>query len=213
MSSAPVRPSASLNLPWVNISDSLLSARMVKPMPTFIYKRVCFWRVCFWRVCFWRVSTIALTSLMLSLPVIASAQSNSNSVDAQPDANLSASTAPLTLTLQDAIARARKNNPEYRAALAQYGSAKEDRVQGRAALLPGVNYNAGFLYTQGNGTATGRFVGANGVHEYISQGNVHQDISLQGIADYRRARAAEAVARARSEIAARGLVVTVVQDY
>ncbi len=177
-------------------------------MPTFIYKRVCFWRVCFWRV-----STIALTSLMLSLPVIASAQSNSNSVDAQPDANLSASTAPLTLTLQDAIARARKNNPEYRAALAQYGSAKEDRVQGRAALLPGVNYNAGFLYTQGNGTATGRFVGANGVHEYISQGNVHQDISLQGIADYRRARAAEAVARARSEIAARGLVVTVVQDY
>src|SRR5713101_7133956 len=123
---------------------------------------------------------------MLSLPVIASAQSNSNSVDAQPDANLSASTAPLTLTLQDAIARARKNNPEYRAALAQYGSAKEDRVQGRAALLPGVNYNAGFLYTQGNGTPTGRFVGANGVHEYISQGNVHQDISLQGIADYRR---------------------------
>ena len=51
------------------------------------------------------------------------------------------------------------------------------------------------------------------MHEYISQGNVHQDISLQGIADYRRTLAAEAVAKARSEIAARGLVVTVVQAY
>ena len=131
---------------------------------------------------------------MLSLSLLASAQNNSNSVDAQLDASASASTAPLTLTLQDAIARARKNDPEYRAALTAYGSAKEDRVQGRAALLPGVNYNAGFLYTEGNGTATGRFISTNGVHEYISQGNVHQDISLQGIADYRRTRAAEAVA-------------------
>ncbi len=51
------------------------------------------------------------------------------------------------------------------------------------------------------------------MHEYLSQGNVHQDISLQGIAEYRRTRAAEAVAQARSEIAARGLVVTVVQAY
>ncbi len=121
--------------------------------------------------------------------------------------------APLTLTLQDALARARKNSPEYRAALTEYGLAKEDRVQGRAALLPSANYNAAFLYTQGNGTQVGRFVAANGVHEYVSQGDVHQDISLQGIADYRRTRAAEAVARARSELAARGLTVTVVQTY
>ena len=139
-----------------------------------------------------------------------------STVSAQnPDstANQPASNAPLTLTLQDALARARKNNPEYRAALTEYGLAKEDRVQGRAALLPSANYNAAFLYTQGNGTPAGRFIAANGVHEYVSQGNVHQDISLQGIADYRRSRAAEAVARARSEIAARGLVVTVVQAY
>ncbi len=150
---------------------------------------------------------------MLSLLRLASAQNNSDGLQTDTNTNQIMNTAPLTLTLQDAIVRARKNNPEYRAALTAYGSAKEDRVQGRAALLPGVNYNAGFLYTQGNGTSTGRFVGANGVHEYISQGNVHQDISLQGIADYRRARAAEAVARARSEIAARGLIVTVVQTY
>jgi outer membrane protein TolC len=149
---------------------------------------------------------------MSSLLSIASAQ-NTLTADTDNNTNQATSAAPLTVTLQDAIARARKNSPEYRAALTAYGSAKEDRVQGRAALLPGVNYNAGFLYTEGNGTATGRFVGANGVHEYLSQGNVHQDISLQGLAEYRRTLAAEAVARARSEIAARGLVVTVVQAY
>src|SRR5437667_385357 len=41
--------------------------------------------------------------------------------------------APLTLTLQDALARARKINPEYHAALTELGIAKEDRVQSRAA--------------------------------------------------------------------------------
>ena len=124
-----------------------------------------------------------------------------------------ANIAPLTVTLQDALQRARKNNPEYRAALTEYGLAREDRVQSRAGLLPSVNYNAGFIYTEGNGTATPRFIANNGVHEYISQGNVHQALSLEGVADYRRTLAAEAVARARSEIAARGLVVTVVQAY
>ena len=150
----------------------------------------------FWLV----VVTFALLSVALS--------QNPLSADSNPDP-----AAPLTVTLQDAIARARKNSPEYRAALTAYLSAKEDRMQGRAALLPGVNYDAGFLYTQGNNTSTGRFVASNGVHEYLSEGNIHQELSLQGIADYRRTRAAEAVARARSEIAARGLVVTVVQGY
>lgn len=148
-----------------------------------------------------------------SLLAIASAQNAVNAVDPGSSPNQASNAAPLTLTLQDAIAGARKNNPEYRAAVTAYGSAKEDRVQSRAALLPAVNYDASLLYTQGNRTSTGRFVGANGVHEYISQGNLHQELSLQGLADYRRARAAEAVARARSEIAARGLVVTVVQAY
>ena len=136
------------------------------------------------------------------------AGSASNATIDEPKSN-----APLTITLQDALARARKNSPEYRAALTEYNLAKEDRVQGRAALLPSLNYNTEFIYTEGNGTATGRFIGANGVHEYVGQGNVHQDFSLQGIADYQRTRAAEAIARARSEIAARGLVVTVVQSY
>jgi len=123
--------------------------------------------------------------------------------------------APLTLTLQDALARARKINPEYHAALTELGIAKEDRVQSRAALLPNVNYTTEFLYTQGNGTRTNapRFITNNAVHEYVSQGNAHQVISLENLADYRRTRAAEAVARARAEIATRGLVVTVVRAY
>jgi outer membrane protein TolC len=123
--------------------------------------------------------------------------------------------APLTLTLQDALQRAQKINPEYRSTVTDVGLAKEDRVQSRAALLPNVNYSAAFLYTQGTGITpqAPKFIANNGVHEYISQGNVHQDLSLGKVADYRRAAAAMAVARARAEIAARGLVVTVVRTY
>jgi outer membrane protein TolC len=121
--------------------------------------------------------------------------------------------APLTVTLQDALTRAGANEPQYRAALTQYGMARQTTTQARAGMLPNVNYNAEFLYTEGNGTTTGRFIGANGVHEYVSQANVHQSLSLQNAAEYRLARAQEAVAKARSEIAARGLVVTVTQAY
>ena len=123
------------------------------------------------------------------------------------------SAAPLTLTLQDAVARARVNAPQYRSALTDYGVARQTTVQTRAGLLPNVAYNGQYLYTQGNGTSTGRFIGANGVHEYVSEGNIHQSLSLQSAAEYRRARAQEALAKAKSEIAARGLVVTVVQAY
>jgi outer membrane protein len=123
------------------------------------------------------------------------------------------SAAPLTLTLQDALARARANEPQYRAALTDYGVAKQNTVQARAGLLPNVNYSAAFLYTQGNGTATGRFIASNGVHEYVSEGGVHQALSLQSAAEYGRARAEEALAKAKSEIATRGLGVAVVQAY
>jgi len=133
--------------------------------------------------------------------------------------------APLTITLQDALQRARLNDPQYRSAVTDLGLAREDRVQARAGLLPDVNYNNSFIYTQGTGPVpatcqtstlgcpTSRFVANNGVHEYISQGNVHQALSLQNMAEYRRARAQEALAKAKSEIAARGLVVTLVQAY
>jgi outer membrane protein TolC len=129
-------------------------------------------------------------------------------------ANVSRSTqAPLTVTLQDALARAKSHAPQYRAAVTDYRVAREATVASRAALLPSVNYNAGFLYTQGNGTAPGRFIAANGVHEYLSQGVARETLSLENLAGYRRDRALEALARARSEIAARGLAVTVTQAY
>jgi outer membrane protein TolC len=133
--------------------------------------------------------------------------------------------APVTITLQDALERARSNNPQYRSALTDLGLAREDRVQARAALLPNVNYNASFLYTEGTGPLpvrcanpalacpTSRFIANNGVHEYISQGNAHEALSLTSFADYRRSSAALAQARAKAEIAARGLVVTVTQSY
>ncbi len=119
----------------------------------------------------------------------------------------------ISLTLADALARAKANSPQFQAALMRLGLAREDRVQARAALLPGVDYNNSFAYTEGNHTTTGVFIANNGVHEYISQGAVQQTVGVGQFADYRRAAAAQAVARANAEIAARGLVVTVVQAY
>jgi outer membrane protein TolC len=123
---------------------------------------------------------------------------------------------PLTLIFQDALQRAHTYSPQFQAVLTELGSAREDRVQARAALLPNVSETTQFLYTQGtHGIApdVGRFVANNGVHEYLSEGNAHQVLSLGGFADYRRSGAALALASARAEIATRGLLVTVAQAY
>jgi outer membrane protein TolC len=120
----------------------------------------------------------------------------------------------LRLTLQDALARARKNSTQFQSALTDAGLAREDQTQARDALLPGVNYNTQALYTESNGPGNPvRYIANNSVHEYISQGNVHQTLDLASISSFRRASAAAAVARAKTEIASRGLVVTVVQSY
>jgi outer membrane protein TolC len=47
----------------------------------------------------------------------------------------------------------------------------------------------------------------------LSQGDVHQSLAYSQFSDYQRSLALAAVGRARAEIAARGLVVTVVQNY
>ncbi|MGC2111561.1 MAG: TolC family protein [Candidatus Korobacteraceae bacterium] len=135
-------------------------------------------------------------------------------VPAQPaTSDARAASATISLTLADALARAKANSPQFQAALMQAGLAREDRVQARAALLPNIDYNNGFLYTQGNGTASGRFIADNGVHEYVSQGAVQQVLGVGQFADYRRTAAAQALARAKAEIAFRGLTVAVVQAY
>lgn len=80
-------------------------------------------------------------------------------------------------------------------------------------MLPSLTYNNQYLYTEGNGTPSGVFIANNAVHEYLSQANAHEAFSMAQLAEFRRAAAAEALARAQQEIALRGLAVTVVQDY
>jgi outer membrane protein len=121
--------------------------------------------------------------------------------------------APLTITLQDALERARVNSVPFNAALTDHGLAHQDKIQARAALLPSVNFNNSATYTQPNGSSSGVFVASNAPHEYVSQANVHEAFAFSGLSDLQRSRALEAVAKAKAEIAARGLVVTVVQAY
>ena len=153
------------------------------------------------------------------------AQAQKLTADAQGSSPSPGSSAPLTITFQDALQRARLNDPQFRSAITGLGLAREDRVQARAGLLPNLNYNNSFIYTQGTGSlplncattvpgcSTSRFIANNGVHEYISQADVHQAVSLTNVADYRRSSAALAQARAEAEVATRGLVVTVTQAY
>jgi outer membrane protein TolC len=120
----------------------------------------------------------------------------------------------LTLTLEDAMQRARTNSQQLLSADISARIAHEDRVQAKAALLPTLNWENGYIYTQPNGTDTGIFVGNNGPHVYTNMANVHADVFSPGKrADYQMAIAGEAIARARVEIAQRGLAATVVQNY
>ena len=120
---------------------------------------------------------------------------------------------PVQLSLSSALRLARKNSTVYNAALMEAGSAGIDRALARDALLPQVNFNNEYLYTQSNQHGGVRFIANNAVHEYTSQGNAHQSLDLAGLANYRKASAGAALARAKAEIAARGLVVTVAQNY
>jgi len=172
----------------------------------------------------WRAWLTTILVLACAAPTLFG-QRQTIAIQAQTGANGSPNAgAPLTVTLQDALQRARANDPQFRSALTDLGLAREDRVQARAAFLPNLNYNNSFIYTQGSGqpqacavTATGcppaKFIANNGVHEYISQADVHEALSLTNMADYARSSAALAVARAKAEIATRGLVVTVTQAY
>lgn len=123
---------------------------------------------------------------------------------------------PLTVTLQDALERAGKNDAQFLSALTDVAVAREDRVQARASYLPSIDATTQALLTQGNGVLpTGRFVTNNGVHVYRAWGIVHQDVSGSTLlrTGLRRATSAEALANARAEIARRGLTVTVTRNY
>jgi outer membrane protein TolC len=164
------------------------------------------------------VSWPIAAALCLGGPEISAAQGTTNPAATMPTAagnpgqSSSPGAPPLKLTLQDALERARKNSVPFQAALTDSALARQDRFQAGAALLPSVTYINQAWYTQAreNGVV---FIANNAVHEYVSQGNIHESLDLASVSSFRRASALAAVAKARAEIAARGLVVTVVQDY
>ena len=118
------------------------------------------------------------------------------------------------LTLQDAMQRARQYSQQVYSANIAALLAHEDTVQAKAALLPTAEGQSGYIYTQPNGTPSGVFVPNDGPHVYIDQLNLHADVySPAKRADYRRTMAAEAVAKAKKDLAERGLVATVTQNF
>jgi outer membrane protein len=141
--------------------------------------------------------------LAMATPMHAGAQSADNSSNERK-----------ALTLQQALALAKQNSVQFQAALTDSRVAQQDSRQALASLLPTAVFNTSAIYTQSNGPALGvKFIANNAVHEYISQGNVHEVLDAATVAAYRRAAALAAVSKARADIAARGLVVTVVQNY
>jgi len=126
-----------------------------------------------------------------------------------------AQSAPLTLTLADALARAQMNAPQLLSAVNDINAAREDLLQARAAQRPTASFKSDYLGTQGNGVLPGgRFVTNDGVHVYREWGVVHQDFTAALTrTGPLRAAAAETLAQAKAEIARRGLAVTVTRAY
>jgi outer membrane protein TolC len=162
----------------------------------------------------------AVFSIVAVAPSRAQDAPSSASVTAMPAAPPSSG----PITLADAIARAKANEPSYATAVADSRVAGLDRSIARAGLLPSVTYHNQALYTQPNGLfnqagqgastqPAPRFIANNTVHEYTSQAVVDETIGLGQVAGVRRADAAAAVATAALEIARRGLVSTVTGLY
>jgi outer membrane protein TolC len=121
---------------------------------------------------------------------------------------------PLAITLQDALARARQHAGQVQAASFAVQLAREDTLQAKTLRLPTLNVLNQGLYTEGNGTPEGVFISNNGVHQYTEQAQVHEDVlAIFRRGEIRRAAANEAAARARVDLAARGLNFTVIQNY
>jgi len=118
------------------------------------------------------------------------------------------------LTLQDALTMARANSQTYLSAQSAALLAAEDKKIARAAVLPSLGGFAQYIYTEPNGTPSGVFVANDGPKIYNMWLTSHGEVfSPQRWAEYRSAAAAEASARAKVEVAARGLVATVVQNF
>lgn len=120
----------------------------------------------------------------------------------------------LSIDLKDALRRARQYGGQIEAADIATRLAQEDRKQAVAGALPTVTAFNQYIYTEGNGTPAGVFVANDGVHVYNEQLQAHEEVlQLARRGEIRVARAAEAVQKARSDVAARGLNAAVIQDY
>ena len=124
-----------------------------------------------------------------------------------------------SLTLTDAIGRSQAANTTYAQAIADSKVAEAQVGIARSTLLPGIVYHNQYLYTQpqhiggkpaASGSSSPLFLANNAVHEYVSQGAVTETLSGALLTDLRRSEADAAVARARLEVARRGLVASVV---
>jgi outer membrane protein TolC len=140
-----------------------------------------------------------------------------NEVELARPSGAEQSGAPITVTLKDALDRARKLDPQLASADADAKSAHDDRLQARNSLLPNVSAFSQYMGTEGNGhTPDGRFVTQDGVHVYRDWLVIKQDLSPSTLfmrTGFDRAAAAEALAKAKDEIARRGLTVTVTKTF
>ena len=165
-----------------------------------------------------RCTATALTLTLLTAGG-ANAQTTQNPAPPLPLAELQRpAAAPAVITLQDALARAKANDAQLQSAVADAQSAHEDRTQARASLLPSLSFTTQYLGnspTPDNINPNGRFVSLDGVNMYRIWGQMHQELSANTVmgTPLRRASAAEAAARAKLEVAQRGLVVTVTKNY
>ena len=130
----------------------------------------------------------------------------------QPPAAAQAPSSPLTL--ESALAQARSNSQQFYAAQTAASLATEDRKQAFGNLLPSLSGFTQFIGTQPNGTPSGVWVANDGPRIYNMWLTVHGEVFSPGRwAEYRAASAGEAAARAKADIATRGLVSTVVQNF
>ncbi len=127
---------------------------------------------------------------------------------------LAAQTPAPVITLANALQRARQYGGQVQSANLAVLQAAEDTYQAKKASLPTLSAFNQYIYTEGNGTPSGVFVANDGVHVYNEQAVVHEEaLMLLRHGELHRALAAQAVARAKVEVAARGLNGTVIQNY
>jgi len=157
---------------------------------------------------------VVFVSVLAAAPWAAAQSSNSQRLPLVQSQGTSA--APVVITLQDALERARKLDVDVQTAILDLKSAGEDRLQAKSSLLPSVNHTTQYLGTQGNGVnPSGRYVSNDGVHLFRDWAVVHEDLTANTIlkTGTQRAEASEVLAKARVEIAQRGLAVTVTKNY